>query len=110
MDKQKLYNELIELRETLRINSPESSFKGKNGYYITKNQKICSDEAIYAMINTTPIRKEDLAALPSVGDTFMNKYADDFFAIIQKYKRMDIELNHVDFETTKKLRSFQDKD
>ena len=104
MEKQKIYNELKQLRATLRIKSPESSYRTQNGYYATRRQTICTDEALYAMINAMPKRKEDLAALPSIGDTFMEKYADFFvFFVIDKYNRMGIEFNQVDYETRKKL-------
>ena len=69
----KLYNELLNLRQNLRNKS------------ISTRNKICDDEVLELLVRYKPITKEDMLKISGVGNTFVDNYGDEFIEIIKKY-------------------------
>ena len=73
----KLYNELDALRQRLKD-------KGRvtNGRAPT----VCSDEALYQIVELCPKKHTDFESVSGIGKAFIDNYATDFLKIIRKLK------------------------
>ena len=75
---QQAYTELLELRTRLRIDNA-----APNG----KEPKICSDESLMDMAVRLPAKRNDLLLIKGIGETFADKYGEQFLEITRKYIR-----------------------
>ena len=75
---QQAYTELLELRTRLRE---------ENASPTGKEPKICSDESLMDMAVRLPARKNDLLLIKGIGETFADKYGEQFLEITRKYIR-----------------------
>ena len=75
---QQAYTELLELRTRLRIENA-----APNG----KEPKICSDESLMDMAVRLPAKKNDLLLIKGIGETFADRYGEQFLEITRKYIR-----------------------
>ena len=66
----KLYNELLSLRNNLQI---------------VNRQKICDDEVLNHLVKYKPTNKDDMLKISGIGPTFIDNYSDKFIKIIKKY-------------------------
>ena len=78
----KLYNELDALRQRLKD-------KGRvtNGRAPT----VCSDEALYQIVELCPKKPTDFESVSGIGKAFIDNYATDFLKIIRKYEVVEAE-------------------
>ena len=95
-----LYSELLELRETLR-NDRRSS----GGRPVT----VCTDEALRVMAQRVPTKADDFAAIPGVGQRFVELYGDDFLAVTRKYAITAANGSSIDAEAAQTLRELEKK-
>ena len=75
---QQAYTELLELRTRLRTENA-----APNG----KEPKICSDESLMDMAVRLPAKRNDLLLIKGIGETFADKYGEQFLQITRKYIR-----------------------
>ena len=76
-DSQGIFDELIGLRDALRI---EHTVNGRE-------PKICSDESLSDMAERLPAKKNDLLMIKGIGETFVEKYGESFLMITRKHIR-----------------------
>ena len=67
--------ELAGMRESLR-DGKEDGIRGRS---------VCSDEVLEEMAGRLPVRTEDLAAIPGVGQRFIEQYGEAFLEITGRY-------------------------
>ena len=67
-----LYDELYELRESLRQERRMSNGRIPN---------VCSDEALREMAQRVPTKVEDFSAIVGVGQRFVEQYGEDFLDV-----------------------------
>ena len=70
-----LLAELAGIREILRDDKEEGN----------RTRSICSDEVLEEMARRLPVRAEDLAAIPGVGQRFIEQYGEAFLEITRRY-------------------------
>lgn len=95
-----LYNELCDLRETLRADRRSSG-----GRPLT----ICTDEALRVMAQRVPTKAEDFAAIPGVGQRFVELYGDDFLVVTRRYAITAANGSNIDDEAAQTLRELEKK-
>ena len=95
-----LHSELYELREKLREDRTYS-----NGRVPT----ICSDEAITEMTLRIPTKVDDFAAIPGVGQRFVELYGDDFLSVTKKYAMTAAKGSNMDRDVAGTLKELQKK-
>ena len=77
-DTQQAYGELLELRTRLRTENISA-----NG----KEPKICTDESLMDMAVRLPAKRNDLLLIKGIGETFADKYGEQFLQITRRYIR-----------------------
>ncbi len=70
-----LLAELAGMRESLRDDREDGA----------KGRSVCSDEVLEEMARRLPVRAEDLAAIPGVGQRFIDQYGEAFLEITGRY-------------------------
>ncbi len=92
-DTEKLYIELSVLRDNLRSK---------------KKAKICTDDALKEIVMMQPRKISDFESISGVGKVFIEKYANDFLKILNKYYQKEegqqtVKLNKSSLNTLKEL-------
>ncbi len=95
-----LYNELYELRETLREERRLS-----NG----RIPQVCSDDALREMAHRVPTKVEDFSAIVGVGQRFVDIYGEEFLDITRKYAVSAANGSNIDAEAAQTLRELEKK-
>ena len=95
-----LYDELFELRETLR-----DERKQPNG----RIPQICSDEALREMAQRVPTKTSDFSAIVGVGQRFVEQYGEDFLEVTRKYAITAANGSNIDTEAAQTLRELEKK-
>ncbi len=85
--------ELLELRQALKIQE-----KAKTG----RTPVICSDESIEEMLRLMPQKPSDFYSIPGVGPAFVENYADDFLALLNRTAGK-VEVNEPTMATLREL-------
>lgn len=95
-----LYEELYELRESLREERRMS-----NGRIPT----VCPDEALREMAQRVPTKAEDFTAIVGVGDRFVELYGEDFLSVTRKYAITAANGSNIDADAAQTLRELEKK-
>lgn len=95
-----LYDELYELRETLRDERKQS-----NG----RVPQVCSDEALREMAQRVPTKVEDFSAIVGVGQRFVEVYGEEFLEVTRKYAITAANGSNIDAEAAQTLRELEKK-
>ncbi|MCL2296337.1 MAG: AAA domain-containing protein [Methanomassiliicoccaceae archaeon] len=95
-----LYSELVELREQIREDRTHST---------GRTPTICTDEALREMAQRVPTKAEDFAAIPGIGQRFVELYGDDFLCVTKKYAVTAAKGSNMDADVVKTLRELQKK-
>ncbi len=95
-----LYDELYELRESLRQERKMSNGRIPN---------VCSDEALREMAQRVPTKVEDFSAIVGVGQRFVEQYGEDFLNITRKYAITAANGSNIDAEAAQTLRELEKK-
>lgn len=95
-----LYSELIELREQIREDRTHSTGRAPT---------VCSDEAVREMSQRVPTKAEDFAAIPGVGQRFVELYGDEFLSVTRKYAVTAARGTDMDPDVAQTLRELQKK-
>ncbi len=95
-----LYNELYELRESIREENRMS-----NG----RIPAVCPDEALREMAQRVPTKVEDFTAIVGVGDRFAERYGEDFLSVTRKYAITAANGGSIDADSAKTLRELEKK-
>ena len=77
---EELYTALLAKREELRNNG-----KTDTG----RKPRVCTDEACVEMVRLRPQKIADFGMIPGIGETFMEKYAEEFLTVINEYNLKD---------------------
>ena len=95
-----LYSELVELRDQIREDRTHSTGRAPT---------VCTDEALREMAQRVPTKAEDFAAIPGVGQRFVELYGDDFLSVTKKYAVTAARGSNMDADVTQTLRELQKK-
>jgi len=95
-----LYSELLELREQIREDRTHSTGRAP---------VVCTDEALREMSQRVPTKVEDFAAIPGVGQKFVELYGDEFLSVTKKYAVTAARGSNMDADVVKTLRELQKK-
>lgn len=95
-----LYSELVELREQIREDRTHSTGRVPT---------VCSDEALREMAQRVPTKADDFAAIPGVGQRFVELYGDEFLSVTKKYAVTAARGSNMDPEVAQTLRELQKK-
>jgi len=95
-----LYSELVELREQIREDKTHSTGRTPN---------VCTDEALREMAQRVPTKADDFAAIPGVGQRFVELYGDEFLAVTKKYAVTAARGSNMGSDVTQTLRELQKK-
>ena len=95
-----LYSELVELREQIREDRTHSTGRAPT---------VCTDEALREMAQRVPTRADDFAAIPGIGQRFVELYGDDFLHVTKKYAVTAAKGSNMDADVVKTLRELQKK-
>ncbi len=85
--------ELIEVRDSLRDGEGRRS--------------VCTDEVLEEISRRLPVRMEDLAAIPGVGQRFTEQYGDAFLEVSRRYSAMAAGGTEIRCETAAMLRDLE---
>jgi superfamily I DNA and/or RNA helicase len=98
---QDLYNSLYSLRQ--RIKEIER-------YKYGKAPTVCTDEALYNIASLIPRKKSDFKCVVGIGETFINKYSDQFLSIInEKVIKIETPSSPITDSTKTTLRELEKK-
>ena len=92
-----LLKELTELRNKLREQ------KGADG----KTPRVCTDESLAELAKLQPKSKSDLLYVSGLGKTFVEKYGDEFFAVIKKYNDKSVKSSMLQPEMRETLKNLE---
>ncbi|MDR2698392.1 MAG: HRDC domain-containing protein, partial [Candidatus Methanoplasma sp.] len=95
-----LYSELVELRDQIREDRTHST---------GRMPTVCTDEALREMAQRVPTKADDFAAIPGVGQRFVELYGDDFLSVTKKYAVTAAKGSNMDADVTQTLRELQKK-
>lgn len=95
-----LYSELVELREQIREDRTHSTGRVPT---------VCSDEALREMAQRVPTKSDDFAAIPGVGQRFVELYGDEFLSVTKKYAVTAARGSNMDNDVAQTLRELQKK-
>ncbi|MCL1810826.1 MAG: AAA domain-containing protein [Methanomassiliicoccaceae archaeon] len=95
-----LYLELVELREHIREDRTQSTGRAPT---------VCTDEALREMAQRVPTKADDFAAIPGVGQRFVELYGDEFLSVTKKYAVTAAKGSNMDKEVAQTLRELQKK-
>ena len=95
-----LYSELVELREHIREDRMQST---------GRTPTVCTDEALREMAQRVPTKADDFAAVPGVGQRFVELYGDEFLSVTKKYAVTAARGSNMDTDVAKTLRELQKK-
>jgi len=95
-----LYSELVELREHIREDRTHST---------GRTPTVCTDEALREMAQRVPTKADDFAAIPGVGQRFVELYGDDFLSVTKKYAVTAAKGSNMDADVMQTLRELQKK-
>ena len=95
-----LYSELVELREHLREDRTHSTGRVPT---------VCTDEALREMAQRVPTKADDFAAIPGVGQRFVELYGDEFLSVTKKYAVTAARGSNMDTDVMQTLRELQKK-
>ena len=79
---QKMYNELLYLRQ--RIKNREREIQGRA-------PTVCTDAALYEMVELCPKKLSDFEGVSGIGKTFIDNYGDEFLKVILRYTETQTE-------------------
>ncbi|MHB8127661.1 MAG: AAA domain-containing protein [Mobilitalea sp.] len=101
MNDQQLYQNLYSLRDSIKL-----QVKRREG----KAPTVCTDTALQEIVRLRPLKKDDLYAVPGVGKTFVDKYGDDFVAIVQKWtEKVIVNTEDINDSTRKTIKELEKK-
>ena len=95
-----LYSELVELREQIREDRAHST---------GRMPTVCADEALREMAQRVPTKADDFAAIPGVGQRFVELYGDEFLSVTKKYAVTAAKGSNMDADVVQTLRELQKK-
>ncbi|MDR1690705.1 MAG: HRDC domain-containing protein, partial [Candidatus Methanoplasma sp.] len=95
-----LYSELLELREQIREDRTNSTGRVPT---------VCTDEALREMAQRVPTKADDFAAIPGVGQRFVELYGDEFLSVTKKYAVTAARGSNMDNDVAQTLRELQKK-
>ena len=95
-----LYSELVELRDSIREDRTHSTGRVPT---------VCTDEALREMAQRVPTKAEDFAAIPGVGQRFVELYGDEFLSVTKKYAVTAARGSNMEQDVVKALRELQKK-
>ncbi len=95
-----LYSELVELRDQIREERTHST---------GRIPTVCSDEALREMAQRVPTKSDDFAAIPGVGQRFVELYGDEFLSVTKKYAVTAARGSNMDNDVAQTLRELQKK-
>ncbi|MDR0309659.1 MAG: HRDC domain-containing protein, partial [Candidatus Methanoplasma sp.] len=95
-----LYSELVELREHIREDRTHSTGRAPT---------VCTDEALREMAQRVPTKADDFAAIPGVGQRFVELYGDEFLSVTKKYAVTAAKGSNMDRDVAQTLRELQKK-
>ncbi|MDR3074965.1 MAG: HRDC domain-containing protein [Candidatus Methanoplasma sp.] len=95
-----LYSELLELRDQIREDRTHSTGRVPT---------VCSDEALKEMAQRVPTKADDFAAIPGVGQRFVELYGDEFLSVTKKYAVTAARGSNMDTDVAQTLRELQKK-
>jgi len=95
-----LYSELVELRDSIREDRTHSTGRAPT---------VCTDEALREMAHRVPTKAEDFAAIPGVGQKFVELYGEEFLAVTKKYAVTAAKGSNMDKDVAQTLRELQKK-
>ncbi len=97
---EKVFGELVELRDQLRHQNAAAS---------GKEPKICSNESLYDMAMRLPSKTSDLLMIKGIGETFAQKYGEKFLMITRKYIRDTAKCVHLTGKSAETLKELEKK-
>ncbi|MCL2333257.1 MAG: AAA domain-containing protein [Candidatus Methanoplasma sp.] len=95
-----LYSELVELRDGIREDRTHSTGRVPT---------VCTDEALREMAQRVPTKAEDFAAIPGVGQRFVELYGDEFLSVTKKYAVTAARGSNMEQDVVRALRELQKK-
>jgi len=95
-----LYSELVELRDHIRESRMHST---------GRSPTVCTDEALREMAQRVPTKADDFAAIPGVGQRFVELYGDEFLSVTKKYAVTAARGSNMDRDVAQTLRELQKK-
>lgn len=93
--KNEILDELLTLRDQLRINNPE--------------ELICPDEALVEMVNKMPMKANDFLAISGLDQEFVKNYSKDFLEVINSYRIKQTKEVKVSKKAYKVLNNYKDR-
>lgn len=101
MNDQQLYQNLYSLRDSIKV-----QVKRREG----KAPTVCTDTALQEIVRLRPLKKDDLYAVTGIGKTFVEKYGDEFVAIVQKWtEKAIVHTENINDSTRKTLKELEKK-
>ena len=100
LTKNKLLNELDELRDLIKVEELERT---------GKTISVCSDNVLKEISTKKPLKKSDFLAISGIGKVFMDEYSSRFLKIIMKHQNASVKEVKVSKNAYKVLDHYKDR-